>query len=201
MAESCIMLSGQPLEIRWHGRGGQGAVTASKVFADSALATGKQIQAFPEYGSERQGAPIKAFTRISDEPITIHSQVTNPDIVLLLDPTLLGVVDITEGLSDEGLLIVNTSMSADDVRKKINTTVKKLYTIDATSIALKHLGKNIPNTPMIGALVGATGMLDINLVAEDFREKFKKKFREDVVEGNVNAILDAYKEMKGGGNV
>ncbi len=194
-------MSKKMLEIRWHGRGGQGAVTASKVFADSALATGKQIQAFPEYGSERQGAPIKAFTRISDEPITIHSQVTNPDIVLLLDPTLLGVVDITEGLSDEGLLIVNTSMSADDVRKKINTTVKKLYTIDATSIALKHLGKNIPNTPMIGALVGATGMLDINLVAEDFREKFKKKFREDVVEGNVNAILDAYKEMKGGGNV
>jgi len=188
------------LEIRWHGRGGQGAVTASKVFADSALATGKQIQAFPEYGSERQGAPIKAFTRISDEPITIHSQVTNPDIVLLLDPSLLGVVDITEGLSDEGLLIVNTSMTPDDVRKKIHTTVKKLYTIDATSIALKHLGKNIPNTPMIGALVGATEMLDINLVAEDFREKFKKKFREDVVTGNVNAIIDAYKEVKGGGN-
>ena len=191
-------MSKKMMEIRWHGRGGQGAVTASKVFADSALATGKQIQAFPEYGSERQGAPIKAFTRISDEPITIHSQVTNPDIVLLLDPSLLGVVDITEGLSDDGLLIVNTSMSAEEVRNKIKATVKKLLTIDATSIALKHLGKNIPNTPMIGALVGATEMLDINDVADDFKKKFKNKFREDIVEGNVHAILDAYKEMKGG---
>ena len=185
------------LEIRWHGRGGQGAVTASKVLADSALAEGKQIQAFPEYGSERQGAPIKAFTRISDKPITVHSQVTNPDMVVVLDPTLLKVVDVTEGLIEDGKLVVNTTLSAPELRIQMGVKGRDIYTIDATGIALKNLGKAIPNTPMIGALVKATGMLDINGVTEDFRKKFANKFREDIVEGNVNAILEAYQEVKG----
>jgi len=187
-------------EIRWHGRGGQGAVTASKVFADSALATGKQIQAFPEYGSERQGAPIKSFTRISDEPITIHSQVNNPDIVVVLDPTLLGIVDVTEGLAEDGKLIVNTTDSPDKLRDNLKVKGREIYTIDATGVSLKNIGKAIPNTPMIGALVKATGMLDINLVAEDFRKKFEGKFREDIVQGNVNAIMQAYNETKGENN-
>lgn len=190
-------MSQKMTEIRWHGRGGQGAVTASKVFADSALAMGKQIQAFPEYGSERQGAPVKAFTRISEQPITIHSQVTNPDIVVVLDPTLLAVVDVTEGLSEEGLVVVNTTDSPGKTRDKLKIKGRKIFTIDATGISLKHLGKAIPNTPMIGALVKASGLLDIDIVAEDFKKKFKGKFREDVIEGNVNAILDAYKEVKG----
>lgn len=190
-------MSPKMTEIRWHGRGGQGAVTASKVFADSALAMGKQIQAFPEYGSERQGAPVKAFTRISEQPITIHSQVTNPDIVVVLDPTLLAVVDVTEGLSEEGLVVVNTTDSPGKTRDKLKIKGRKIFTIDATGISLKHLGKAIPNTPMIGALVKASGLLDIDIVAEDFKKKFKGKFREDVIEGNVNAILDAYKEVKG----
>lgn len=190
-------MSKEMLEIRWHGRGGQGAVTASKVLADSALAEGKQIQAFPEYGSERQGAPIKAFTRISDKPITVHSQVTNPDMVVVLDPTLLKVVDVTEGLIEDGKLVVNTTLSAPELRIQMGVKGRDIYTIDATGIALKNLGKAIPNTPMIGALVKATGMLDINGVTEDFRKKFANKFREDIVEGNVNAILEAYQEVKG----
>ena len=190
-------MSKEMLEIRWHGRGGQGAVTASKVLADSALAEGKQIQAFPEYGSERQGAPIKAFTRISDKPITVHSQVTNPDMVVVLDPTLLKVVDVTEGLIEDGKLVVNTTLSAADLRTKMGVIGREIYTIDATGIALKNLGKAIPNTPMIGALIKATGLLDINGVTEDFRKKFANKFREDIIEGNVNAILEAYNEVKG----
>lgn len=190
-------MSKEMLEIRWHGRGGQGAVTASKVFADSALATGKQIQAFPEYGSERQGAPIKAFTRISDDPITIHSQVTNPDVVLVLDPTLLKTVDVTEGLAEDGIMLVNTMSTPKKLRGELKLQGRKLFTVDATGISLKHLGKAIPNTPMIGALVGATGLLDINLVADDFKKKFKGKFREEVIEGNVKAILEAYKDVKG----
>lgn len=190
-------MSKQMLEIRWHGRGGQGAVTASKILADSALAVGKQIQAFPEYGSERQGAPIKAFTRISDQPITIHSQVTNPDMVVVLDPTLLKVVDVTEGLAEDGKLVVNTTMTPAELRAKLKVKGRSIYTVDATGIALKNLGKAIPNTPMIGALVKATGILEIKGVTDDFRHKFATKFREDIVAGNVNAIMDAYNEVKG----
>jgi len=190
-------MSKEMLEIRWHGRGGQGAVTASKVLADSAMAEGKQIQAFPEYGSERQGAPIKAFTRISDNPITVHSQVTNPEMVVVLDPTLLAVVDVTEGLADDGKLIVNTTMTAAELRKKMSLEGRQLYTVDATGIALANIGKAIPNTPMIGALIKATGILDIDGVTGDFRKKFAKKFREDIIEGNVNAINQAYNEVKG----
>jgi pyruvate ferredoxin oxidoreductase gamma subunit len=185
------------IEIRWHGRGGQGAVTASKVFADSALATGKKIQAFPEYGSERQGAPVKSFTRISDDPITIHSQVNSPDIVVVLDPTLLKIVDVTEGLAKNGKLIVNTTDSPENLRAELKLDGREIYTIDATGISLKHLGKAIPNTPMIGALVKASEMIDINLVADDFKKKFQGKFREDVIEGNVNAILEAFNDVKG----
>jgi pyruvate ferredoxin oxidoreductase gamma subunit len=184
------------LEIRWHGRGGQGAVTASKVLAESAMALGKQIQAFPEYGSERQGAPIKAFTRISDERIMHHSQVTNPDVVLVLDPTLLGVVDVTEGLKDDGLLIINTPDTPKIIREKIKLKGYKLYTVDATGISLRHLGKAIPNTPMIGALVGITKMLPAESVAEDFRVKFAGKFKNEIIQGNVLCIMDASKEVK-----
>ena len=190
-------MSNKMLEIRWHGRGGQGAVTASKVFADSALAEGKQIQAFPEYGSERQGAPIKAFTRISDTPITVHSQVTDPDIVVVLDTTLLKVVDVTEGLAEDGKVIVNTTETPEQLRASMKIEGRQVFTIDATGISLKHLGKAIPNTPMIGALVKATEMLDINGVAEDFKHKFQHKFSEEVVEGNVKAILEAFNEVKG----
>ena len=184
------------LEIRWHGRGGQGAVTASKVLAESAMALGKYIQAFPEYGSERQGAPIKSFTRISDEKIRFHTQVKNPDVVLLLDPTLLGVVDIAEGLGDKGILIINTTDTPAEVRKILGLQGRRIYTVDATGISLKHLGKSIPNTPMIGAIAGITKLLAPEALAEDFRKKFKNKFRPEIVEGNVKCIMEAATEVK-----
>jgi pyruvate ferredoxin oxidoreductase gamma subunit len=184
------------LEIRWHGRGGQGAVTASKVLAESAMALGKQIQAFPEYGSERQGAPIKSFTRISDTKIWQHSQINSPDVVLVLDPTLLGVVDVTEGMPENGILIVNTTEAPSAVRKQLNLKGRKIYTVDATGISLRNLGKSIPNTPMVGALVGITKMLSPEAVAEDFRVKFTGKFKDEIVAGNVQSIMDASKEVK-----
>jgi len=184
------------LEIRWHGRGGQGAVTASKVLAESAMSLGKQIQAFPEYGSERQGAPVKSFTRISNQRIMHHSQVTSPDAVIVLDPTLLGVVDVTEGLKEDGILLINTPAPPGEIRQKMKLKGRKLYTVDATGISLRNLGKSIPNTPMIGAFVGITKMLSAQAVADDFRVKFRGKFKDEIVEGNVQSILDASKEVK-----
>jgi pyruvate ferredoxin oxidoreductase gamma subunit len=184
------------LEIRWHGRGGQGAVTASKMLAESAMTLGKFIQAFPEYGSERQGAPIKSFTRISDQKIRFHTQVKTPDVVLVLDHTLLGVVDVTEGLGEDGILIINTPLAPAEVRQKLGLKGRKVYTVDATGISIRHLGKSIPNTPMVGALVGITKMLAPEAVAEDFRVKFKDKFRPEIVEGNVKCIMDATTEVK-----
>ena len=193
-------MSTQMLEIRWHGRGGQGAVTASKVLADAAMAEGKQIQAFPEYGSERQGAPIKAFTRISDHRITVHSQVTNPDVVVVLDPSLLELVDVTEGMPDRGILVINTPDEPPSVREKIKLKGRKVFTVDATGISIKHLGKSIPNTPMMGALVKAISgqmPLSIDNIAADFEKKFTGKFHPDIVKGNVSALKEAYGEVRG----
>jgi pyruvate ferredoxin oxidoreductase gamma subunit len=195
-------MSKQMLEIRWHGRGGQGAVTASKVLAASAMAEGKQIQAFPEYGSERQGAPIKAFTRISDHAITVHDQVTNPEVVVVLDPSLIGLVDVTEGLANDGILVINTDEDIPHIREKLKLQGRKVFAVDATSISIKHLGKAIPNTPMIGALVRAIRdlmPLNIDHIAADFAKKFEGKFHPDIVKGNVNALREAYGAVKGEG--
>jgi len=186
------------IEVRWHGRGGQGAVTASKLLATSALAEDKYIQAFPEYGPERMGAPIQSFTRISETPIKIHCHVTNPDIVVVLDPTLLKAVDVTEGLTEDGVLIINTEESAAEVRKKLNLNNSgKIYTVDASKIAQETLGKPLPNTPLIGALIKATELLSLDNVLNDIEDKFKKKFSSKIVEGNINAIKRAYQEVKG----
>lgn len=184
-------------EVRWHGRGGQGAVTASKLLATSAMAEDKYIQAFPEFGPERMGAPIQSFTRISDEPIKIHSHVTNPDMVVVLDPTLIGTVDITEGLPDEGTIVVNTSEEPTQIRKKLNLKGRKIFTIDASKIALEELGRPLPNTPMIGALIKATGLLDLKNVINDIKNQFAGKFVQKVIDGNVKAIERAYQEVRG----
>lgn len=184
------------IEVRWHGRGGQGAVTASKLLATSALSEDKYIQAFPEYGPERMGAPIQSFTRISDEPIKIHCHVTNPDMVVVLDPTLIGTVDITEGLSEDGIIVVNTSESPAQIRKKLNLKGRKIFTVDASKIALEELGRPLPNTPMIGALIRATGLLKLENVINDIKDKFSGKFSQKIVDGNVNAIKRAYQEVK-----
>jgi len=186
-------------EVRWHGRGGQGAKTAALLFGDAALSTGKYIQAFPEYGPERMGAPVQSFNRISSEPIRMHSGIENPDVVLVLDVTLVGQVDVTKGLDKgKGVLIVNTPLAAEEMKKKLGYD-GKVCTVDASAIATDTIGKNIPNTPMIGALVKVTGILGIDELLEDTKTKLEKKFRNrpEIVEGNLAAIKRAYNEVKG----
>lgn len=186
-------------EIRWHGRGGQGAKTAALLFADAALAQGKYVQAFPEYGPERMGAPVAAFDRVSAKPILLHSGVTSPDIVVVLDPTLIDTVDVTEGIPQNGTIIINTEKIPADIRKDLNIGASiKVYTIDASTISKETIGREIPNTPMLGALIKATGILDFNAMVDDTRKKLEKKFKSkpEVIEGNIKAIERAYKEVK-----
>ena len=185
------------IEIRWHGRGGQGAKTAALLLAESALEEGKYIQGFPEYGPERMGAPMQSFTRISEVPITVHSHVESPDAVVVLDATLLDAVDITAGLPEEGVVLVNTSQSPQEIRKRLNLKKSKVFTVDATAISLDILGRNLPNTPMLGALIKATNLLNIDTVISAIKSKFEKKFSSQVLEGNIQAIRKAYEEAKG----
>lgn len=187
---------GDITEIRWHGRGGQGAVTAAKLVAEAALKQDKHFQASPEYGPERMGAPIQAFTRICDEPIEIFCGVTNPDIVVVLDPTLLAVVDVTDGVPESGTVIVNTSEDPASVREQTGFKSGTVATVDATQIAIDTIGKAIPNTPMLGALLKVTGMMDIDRVLEHVRASFGKKFAKEIIEGNVHAVRRAYEEVK-----
>ena len=147
------------VEIRWHGRGGQGAKTAALLLGDAALASGKYIQAFPEYGPERMGAPVASFNRISPKPILLHSGVTNPDIVVVLDPTLIESVNVTEGMNEGGVLIVNTERAPKDVKSDCSVIPGiKVFTVDASRISIDCIGKEIPNTPMLGALIKAPGI-------------------------------------------
>ena len=185
------------IEVRWHGRGGQGAKTASQLLAGAALDEKMYIQAFSEYGPERMGAPMQSFTRISKEPIKIHCHVTNPEVVVVLDPTLLKTVDVTGGLSQDGTLLVNTDKSPADVRKELNLKGRKIYTVDATRIALDCLGRAIPNTPMMGALIKVTSLIEIQNLIKGLKKKFSKKFKPEIVEGNIKAIEKAHEEVKG----
>ncbi len=188
-------------EIRWHGRGGQGAKTAALLFGEAALSTGKYIQAFPEYGPERMGAPVQSFNRLSSRPITLHSQVIAPDIVVVLDPTLIGPVEVTAGLSPGGIIIVNSQDSPREMRKELGLASGKgkVFTVDASAISRKHLGREFPNTPMMGALVKATDILGLESLLSDTRKKLEKKFRRkpEVIKGNLQSIRDAYKEARG----
>lgn len=185
-------------EIRWHGRGGQGAKTAALLFGEAALSEGKYIQAFPEYGPERTGAPVQSFNRISEEPISIHCHVKEPSVVVVLDPTLIGPVDVTKGLTSDGVVIINTNEPAGEIKKRIDLKGRKLFLLDASSIARDTIGRDIPNTPMLGALVKATGLLSYDTVMDDTRKKLEKKFRNrpEIIEGNLKAIERAYNEVR-----
>lgn len=183
-------------EIRWHGRGGQGAVTAAKMVAELALGEKKYFQAFPEYGPERSGAPIVAFTRVSDEPIQVYAGVEHPQIVVVLDPSLLSIVDVTKGAPDDAIVLVNSEMSPADLRKHYKLEGFRYCTIAATRIATETIKRPIPNTPMVGALTRITGLFDIGDVVAFLREDFGKKFPPKVVEGNINAITRSYEEVK-----
>lgn len=188
------------LEIRWHGRGGQGAKTASQLLGESAAGTGKFVQSFPEYGPERMGAPVLAFNRISDEPITVHCNISNPKIVLVLDSSFTGKVDFTAGMPDDGVLIINTPDMPGEMRGKLGLSGRpiRLFTVDASKISKETIGRDIPNTPMIGALVGATHILALEDLIEDTKRKLEKKFRTkpEVIAPNLDAISRAAKEVR-----
>ena len=185
-------------EIRWHGRGGQGAVTASELLAETALEEGKYFQSFPDYGPERMGAPIRAYTRISDVPILQHSQITEPDAVVVLDPTLIGVVDFAQGLGNDGILVVNTPLSPTELRERIDYVPGKVYTVDASSIARSTIGRNIPNLPMIGALLRAVGVVSKEGVIKATKERLGARISEEVARANVEALERAYLETREG---
>jgi pyruvate ferredoxin oxidoreductase gamma subunit len=184
-------------EIRWHGRGGQGAVTAAKMVAELALGQGKYFQAFPEYGPERSGAPIVAFTRVSDEPIQVYSGIEHPQIVVVLDPSLLSIVDVTHGAPDDCVVLVNSEMSPAELREHYGLKGFRYFTIAATRIAVETIRRPIPNTPMVGALTRITGLFPIDQVVAFLREDFGKKFPPKVVEGNIAAITRSYEEVQG----
>ena len=184
-------------EIRWHGRGGQGAVTAAKMVAELALGEGKYFQAFPEYGPERSGAPIVAFTRVSDAPIQVYSGIEHPQIVVVLDSSLLKIVDVTKGAPDDAIVLVNSERSPAQLRKDSGLKGNRLFTIAATRIAVETIKRPIPNTPMVGALTRITGLFDIDDVVTFLREDFGKKFPPKVVEGNIAAITRSYEEVQG----
>ena len=186
------------IEIRWHGRGGQGAKTASLLLADAAFNTGKYIQGFPEYGPERMGAPITAYNRISSNPITIHSNIYEPDYVVVVDDTLLEAVDVTAGLKETGAIVINTTKTADTLKNALKGYKGAIYTIDARKISEESLGKYFPNTPMLAAIVKVSGIMTDEALLEDMKGSFQHKFakKPEVIEGNMKALELALKEVK-----
>ena len=185
------------IEIRWHGRGGQGAKTASLLLADAAFNTGKYIQGFPEYGPERMGAPITAYNRISDAPITIHSNIYEPDYVVVVDDTLLESVDVTAGLKEDGAIVINTTKNYDYLKNVLNRYKGKVYTIDARAISMEALGKYFPNTPMLAAIVKVSGIMTDEEFLNDMQGSFKHKFakKPEVIEGNMKALQLALNQV------
>ena len=186
------------IEIRWHGRGGQGAKTASLLLADAAFNTGKYIQGFPEYGPERMGAPITAYNRISDTPITIHSNIYYPDYVVVVDDTLLESVDVTAGLKETGGIIINTTKSDDEIKPLLKGYKGSIYTLDARKISVDALGKYFPNVPMLAGIVKISGVMSDDELIKDMEGSFKHKFakKPEVIEGNMNALKNALQEVK-----
>jgi pyruvate ferredoxin oxidoreductase gamma subunit len=184
-------------EIRWHGRAQQGTVTAARILAEAALVGGKHIQAFPDYGPERMGAPLRAYNRISDDPISIRESVRNPNIVAVVDSTLLSVVDIMEGVPPEGVIVINTPLDPDDVIEQLKgVSDQEVWTVDATKISLEEMGRAMPNTPMLGALSRASGIVDIELIKSQMQESFADKFPQKVIDANLAALERGYKEVK-----
>ena len=186
------------IEIRWHGRGGQGAKTASLLLADAAFNTGKYIQGFPEYGPERMGAPITAYNRISTKPITIHSNIYEPDYVVVVDDTLLEAVDVTAGLKEAGAIVINTTKNGEEIKKQLKGYKGEIYTIDAKKISIEALGKYFPNTPMLAAIVKVSKIMTDEDFLNDMQSSFKHKFakKPEVIEGNMKALEMALKSVQ-----
>ena len=179
-------------EIRWHGRGGQGAWTASELLAKAAILEGKHVQSFPEFGPERMGAPLAAYTRISNQPIRLHCSIYTPNVAVVLDPTLLKTVKVTDGLVEDGILIVNSKESPTEMRQKLRITSQKVWTVPATDIAMNILNVPITNTAMLGAATRAVSSVKL----ESIDTVIKKRFRQELAERNMAVIREAYKEAK-----
>ncbi len=187
----------QLTEIRWHARAGQGAVTAAKLVADTAMLQGNFIQAMPEYGPERTGAPLKAYTRVSSDPIEVHNNIQNPDIVIVLDDTLLETTNVLEGMADDGILIFNTTKTVEEARELAGAPASmKVAVVDATGIALATIKKDMPNTPIVGALAKVSGLFPIELVKERLIITFGKKFSQEMIDANLESADRAYQEVQ-----
>lgn len=186
------------IEIRWHGRGGQGAKTAALLLADVAFNIGKNVQGFPEYGPERMGAPITAYNRISDHVIRVHSNIYDPDFVAVVDETLLHTVDVTKGLSEEGGILINTEKDKEEIIPLLNGYKGKVYTIDARKISEEALGKYFPNMPMLAAMVKITEVMDEERFISEMQTSLEHKFakKPEVLDGNMQALKTALKEVK-----
>ncbi len=186
------------IEIRWHGRGGQGAKTASLLLADVAFNTGMYVQGFPEYGPERMGAPITAFNRLGDTEIRAHSNIYYPDFVVVVDETLLHSVDVTRGLSKDGAIVINTSRPKEEIISLLKGYEGKVYTIDARAISMETLGKYFPNSPMLAAIVKVAGIMDKETFLSQMETSYKHKFakKPEVIEGNMKALERAFSEVQ-----
>lgn len=187
------------VEIRWHGRGGQGAKTAALLLADAAFKTGKYVQGFPEYGPERMGAPITAYNRIGEKEIRVHSNIYHPDYVVVVDESLLDVVDVVSGLSQQGAIIVNTKRHPSEIKEQLGDYNGRIYTIDARKVSKACLGRYFPNTPMLAATVKVSQVMEWDTFFNEMQNSFKHKFasKPEVIAGNMNALKMAYEEVKG----
>ena len=185
------------IEIRWHGRGGQGAKTACLLLADAAFSSGKHVQGFPEYGPERMGAPITAYNRISDAACTIHSNIYKPDFVAVVDESLLSSVHVTDGLNPEGAIIINSPKKPEELRPLLRGYEGEVRTIDARKISERYLGGYFPNTPMLAAVVAVSGVLDPDQFTADMEASFKHKFatKPQVIDGNMNCLRHTMEEI------
>ncbi len=187
------------IEIRWHGRGGQGTVTAAKVLADACLSGGGYVQAFPEYGPERAGAPIRAFNRISDNVIRMYGPVLHPQVICIADATLMDAVNVTEGAPDDAIYIVNTSKDPKEVRAKLKAKdSQKVYAVDATKIAVDSFGRPLPNSSMLGAVNKAVSIVEMDVLVDNVKKSFGKKFAQKIIDGNINATKRGFEEVKEG---
>ena len=186
------------IEIRWHGRGGQGAKTAALLLADVAFSTGKYVQGFPEYGPERMGAPITAYNRISDSEIRVHSNIYEPQFVVVVDETLLEAVDVTKGLKKDGAIIVNTSKPKEEITKHLKGYEGKLFTVDARGISERALGKYFPNSPMLASIVKVADIMPLDTFLDEMKTSFQHKFasKPEVIGGNMEALKLALEEVE-----
>jgi len=183
-------------ELRWHARGGQGAMLAARTLARIAITEGKYAQGMPEFGPERMGAPIRAYNRVGPEKFSLYCSVVNPDVVVVLDDSLLDTVNVAEGLNKGGIVIVNTTKTPAELRAKLKMDGNKIYTVDATGISMTALGRAMPNTPLLGAIVKTTSVISLDGLLTDIKHSFGEKFAAKVVEGNLNAIKKGFEEVK-----